>query len=247
MATLEMGRGTVTQIARRSGVSRTNTYNVLDSLTEKHLVRVSGKEPKEEYAAEPPTKIVEYFRGLHESAAQHYSEVEKLLPELTAMHKIEDRPQIKFYEGIEGLKQVYEDTLTSSEKIVAYAKYEEMFEALGNYFPLYYKRRAQKGIPIMAIIPKTPMALEQSTHDKEVARETAFVPPGEYSFSPEINVYDNKVMIASWKEKLGIIIESEEIADAMKKIFRLAWAEAKRLDASSKSTPSRHATPPRSS
>ena len=37
-------------------------------------------------------------------------------------------------------------------------------------------------------------------------------------------------MIASWKEKLGIIIESTEIADSMKKIYELAWAEAKRLD-----------------
>ena len=37
-------------------------------------------------------------------------------------------------------------------------------------------------------------------------------------------------MIASWREQLGITIESAEIADAMKKIFELAWAEAKRLE-----------------
>ena len=61
-------------------------------------------------------------------------------------------------------------------------------------------------------------------------RETALVPRDKYSFSPEINIYDNKVMIASWKEKMGIIIESKEIADAMKKIYELAWAESKRLD-----------------
>ena len=66
--------------------------------------------------------------------------------------------------------------------------------------------------------------------DKAEMRETALVPPDKYYFSPEINVYDNKVMIASWREKLGIIIESSEIADAMKKIYELAWAEAKRLD-----------------
>ena len=65
----------------------------------------------------------------------------------------------------------------------------------------------------------------------EEKREIAFVPPDKYYFSPEINIYDNKVMIASWKEKLGVIIESVEIADAMKKIYELAWAEAKRLDA----------------
>ena len=61
-------------------------------------------------------------------------------------------------------------------------------------------------------------------------RETALVPTDMCDFIPEINIYDNKVMIASWREKLGIIIESAEIADAMKKIYELAWAEAKRLD-----------------
>jgi hypothetical protein len=62
-------------------------------------------------------------------------------------------------------------------------------------------------------------------------RETALVPADAFQFIPEINIYDNKIMIASWREKLGIIIESAEIADAMKKIYELAWAEAKRLDA----------------
>ena len=56
------------------------------------------------------------------------------------------------------------------------------------------------------------------------------VHPEAQNHTPEINIYDNKVMIASWREKLGIIIESSEIADAMKKIYELAWAEAKRLD-----------------
>ena len=37
-------------------------------------------------------------------------------------------------------------------------------------------------------------------------------------------------MIASWREKLGIIIESGEIADAMKKIFELAWIAAKQIE-----------------
>mgnify|MGYP001377386454 CR=1 FL=1 len=49
------------------------------------------------------------------------------------------------------------------------------------------------------------------------------------NFTPDIEIYDNKVMIASWKEKLGIIIESQEISDAMKKIFELAWLGAKQF------------------
>ena len=56
------------------------------------------------------------------------------------------------------------------------------------------------------------------------------MPADKYYFSPEINIYDNKVMIASWREQLGIVIESSEIAEAMKKTFELAWTEAKRLN-----------------
>ena len=158
------------------------------------------------------------------------------LPQLRAMHTVEDRPQVRFYEGLDGLKEVYEDTLTSTEPIVAYAAIDEMHTTLKEYFPLYYKRRAQKGISIRGIVPKTALALERATHNEEEAREIAFVPPEKFGFSPEIDIYDNKVMIASWKEKLGVIIQSAEIADAMKKIFELAWAEAKRLDVREKAT-----------
>ena len=41
-------------------------------------------------------------------------------------------------------------------------------------------------------------------------------------------------MIASWREKLGIIIESDEVADAMKKIFELAWIGAETLETKKK-------------
>lgn len=223
IATLEIGRGTVSKICRKAGVSRTNGYNILDALVEKGLARISGKEPKEEYAAESPEKIFTYFEKKHTELVATLANARELIPELTTMEKRKDRPQVKFYEGTEGLKQVYEDTLTSTETIRAFATVEEMHEGLKDYFPHYYKRRSGKGIFIRTILPDTPVSVERTKHDKEEARESRLVPHDEFLFHPEINIYDNKVMVASWREKLGIIIESDEIADAMKKIFELAW------------------------
>ena len=54
VALLELGTGTVTQIARKAGINRTTGYDILDSLAAKGIVNVTGKEPKQEYAAEPP-------------------------------------------------------------------------------------------------------------------------------------------------------------------------------------------------
>ncbi|MFH1089794.1 MAG: helix-turn-helix domain-containing protein [Candidatus Uhrbacteria bacterium] len=230
LALLTLGKGTVSEIARQAEMNRTTGYDILSKLVNYGLVSVSGKEPKQEYVAESPDKVVNFLENKKRETEKQIVGAKKFLPQLKSIHNIGSRPKIRFYEGKEGLKQVYEDTLTSHEAIRAYATVDDMHAALPDYFPKYYERRAKKGIHIRAIIPKTPSGIDRSKQDRAEARETALIPPDKYYFSPEINIYDNKIMIASWREKLGIIIESPEIADAMKKIYELAWTEAKRLD-----------------
>jgi len=235
LAILELGRGTASQIARAAHISRTTVYDILSSLFDKDLVTLTGKEPKQEYVALSPNQLKIYLEKELEKTQKILLEAkESLIPQLKSIHNVKNRPKVMFYEGREGLEKVYEDTLTSTEPIRAYASVGDMHAGLPGYFPEYYKRRAGKGIAIRAIIPDTEAGRERRFFDKDEMRETALVPKNSFYFSPEINIYDDKVMIASWKEKLGIIIESKEIADSMKKIYELAWAEAKRLDAETK-------------
>ncbi|MEI6660303.1 MAG: helix-turn-helix domain-containing protein [bacterium] len=231
LALLELGRGTVTQITRKAGLNRTTGYDVLDSLVSKGLASISGKEPRQEYIAESPDRILNFIKKNIEENNNQYENIKNILPELRSMHNVHGRPKVRFYEGIDGLKDVYEDTLTSHEEIRAYAAVDDMHAAMPGYFSTYYERRSGKDIHIRAIIPDTPVGKARASNDKEEKRQTALVPKDTYYFTPEINIYDNKVMIASWKEKLGIIIESQEIADAMKKIYELAWIGAKNTSA----------------
>jgi sugar-specific transcriptional regulator TrmB len=230
LAILELGKGTVSQISRKADINRTTGYDILDSLVNKGLVSVSGKEPKQEFVAESPDKLKMFLEEQVARMKTHADRAEQLIPKLQSIHNIGDRPRVRFYEGLEGLKEVYEDTLTAHEPIRAYATFDDMHRTLPHYFPEYYRRRAEKGISIRGIIPDTEAARDRVQRNREETRQTALVPADKYYFSPEIDVYDDKIMIASWREKLGIIIESKEIADAMKKIYELAWAEAKRLD-----------------
>ncbi len=233
LALLELGKRTVSPIARKSGINRTTVYDILESLISKGLVSISGKEPLQEYVAESPDKILKKIQDEIETKQQELLQAQNLVPQLKSLHNITDRPKVMFYEGMKGVEQVYEDTLASHETILAYANVNEMHKALPDYFPKYYKRRTNKGIHIKAIVPSNEAGVERAGKDAEEARESALVPADKVYFSPEINIYDNKVMIASWKEKLGIIIESKEISAAMKTIYNLAWAEAKRLDRNS--------------
>ncbi|MDE2020422.1 MAG: hypothetical protein KGJ13_08810 [Patescibacteria group bacterium] len=239
LSALEMGRSTVARISRRAGINRTTGYAVLATLCAKGLVAVSGKEPKQEYLAEPPERIVSFLEKRIQTREEEIAadqkricEAKELLPQLKSMRTVGDRPQIRFYEGVEGLRYVYEDTLTSKDGIRAFATFEDMEASLGSFYPTYIKRRAAKKIFSRGIVPHTPEAAARKKHDAEEYRELVLLPNEEPSVFPEIDIYGNKVMIASEKEKLGVIIESAGIAGAMKRLFELAWERAKQLEKS---------------
>jgi HTH-type transcriptional regulator, sugar sensing transcriptional regulator len=231
IALLELGRGTVSQISRKGNVNRTTGYDILDSLVSKGLVQISGKEPKQEYVAEHPDNFLKILNARIEEAKEDFEKAKEFVPELKSFYKVEGRPKVRFFEGEEGLREVFEDTLRiPNKKMVAFAALEAQHAAIKNFFPRYYERRVENNISMRAIFPKTPMGIERASKDKEELRESKFVPAEGFGFNPAINVYDDKVMIASFPEKLGIIIESPQVADVMRKIFELAWLGADRLE-----------------
>ena len=105
-----------------------------------------------------------------------------------------------------------------------------MHNTLPEYFPEYYHRRAGRGIHIRAIFPDTEKTRERIKFNEQESRTAQLIPSDKFAFTPEINVYDNKLIFMSLKERFALVIQSAEIADAMKKIFELAWAEAERLN-----------------
>jgi hypothetical protein len=54
-------------------------------------------------------------------------------------------------------------------------------------------------------------------------RQSILLSSNVFNLTPEIQVYDNKVNIISWGDKLGIIIESEELLNALKAILDLSY------------------------
>ena len=227
---LEIGKGTVAEISRKAGINRSTGYVILDSLAGKNLVSISGKEPKQEYVALSPSNLVEYLNNQADNQKKLAQSAKEVLPELISLHNVGDRPRVHFYEGYAGLEHVNEDSLTSKGDIYSTTTYEEMHETLPKYFSTYYKRRAKKKIFIHTFVAETPLARKRKSNDIAEYRDTSLIPQDKFPVPTDIEIYNDKVMIASWKEKLGIIIESHEIATTLRSVFKLALTEAKRLD-----------------
>lgn len=231
LALLELGTVTASDVSEKSGVNRSSTYVVLESLLKQGLVSLSYKNSIKRYAAAPPERFLQIAEESIKKYTQIVGTMRSVLPELKSIYKgVGVKPKIQFFEGKEGLISAYEDTLTSHETIRAYASIESMHATLPGYFPEYYQRRAANDIAIRSIHPDTKEARDRVLHDTEENRESLLVPKDKYNFSPEVNIYDTKVVFMSLKEQFALIIESQELANVMKRIFDLSWEEAKRLN-----------------
>lgn len=228
---LEIGTSLVTDVAKKADINRSTAYVVLESLAKNGLVSITERKNIRLYTPAPPERIILNLENNAKKYVELVGSAKLILPELKSIYSGSGpKPKIQFFEGIEGIKTAYEDTLTSKETIRAFASIESMHAALPGFFPDYYKRRAGKNIKIRSIFPDTPEARERVKNNKEEKREAILVPKEKYSFTPEINIYDNKVVFLSLKERFALIIESEELADALKKSFELSWLGAKKYE-----------------
>jgi len=228
LASLHLGSQPASTIAKTTGIKRTTIYDIFDGLIKKGLASKIDKGAAVYFQVLDPKNLINYLeRDKNEyirKIEKEKQEINEILPALQSLENPEStKPKVQFFEGEKGMREAYENTLTSSEPIRAYANVEDMHKGLPNFFPEYYQRRKDADIHIRAICPDNKLSIERKSHDKEEMREIRLVDKEKYEFSPELNVYDDKVLIASWQEKMAILIESREIADLHKKMYDLLW------------------------
>lgn len=228
LALIKIGSCTPAILSRKTGLNRTTIYDLLEILSRKGLVSNYKKGASTYFFAHNPRELAAYFEREKNEYVMKAEKLEQgitsIIPELISLqNQSSTKPKVQFFEGERGLREAYEDTLSSKGRILAYTNVEEMFEALPNFFPEYFKRRAKSKIAIDAVFVQNEKSRERAKRDNEELRRTKFLPDPSLTFSPEVKIYNDKMLIASWKEKMAIIIESKEFVDQQRIIFNLLW------------------------
>jgi sugar-specific transcriptional regulator TrmB len=219
LACLELGSATVIEIAKKAGIKRTTAYDILMDLVQRGLVSETSKGKRRLFVGEDPEKIKKDLQRKE----QIFSDI---LPMLKSVYNVRGvKPKIRFYEGIEGLKETYNDTLKYTGEMLAFAS-EDVVKTLGNDWAYgYIKKRVKNELRVRAIMPASEIISKgYFARDSEHLRTSKLIDPKKYPFSMEINIYGHsKVSLMSSKEQLGLVIESTEIYNTMKLIFELIW------------------------
>jgi sugar-specific transcriptional regulator TrmB len=238
LALLELGPSLVTEISKKSDVNRVSCYDVLEKLVKYNLVTyASGKSSKKRYSAMPPFNLISFLEREQKREERKLAELKEKLPELKLLYKEIDRPSIKFFEGTEGLKAIYAETLKSKTEILSVGDCEQWESSdLSAWARQYNRDRAKAKIPERVLIPAGEKTIEWFKNYPTTLKYTEYrVFPKEkinYLFDSEINIFEDKVMIALLKKpnRMGILIISPHLVKILKAMFEMAWEATNKYD-----------------
>ncbi|MBI4975180.1 hypothetical protein HZC20_00745, partial [Candidatus Peregrinibacteria bacterium] len=206
LAAVESGTAPVSTIAKIAQINRISSYDVLEKLKQKGLISYFTKKKIKFFTGLKPEILVEEFE-------KKAHDLKKALPKLKILTGETSHPKVRYFEGLEGIKAIYLDTLTSKTEILNYSNSYEIRKIWPKYDEEYVEKRAHKKIYLRGICPRDKAGELVHSADKKYYRELRLVPSDQFDFTNEINIYDNKVAIISFKDELiGMIIESTEIA-----------------------------------
>jgi len=217
---LELGTSLASTVARRAEVNRGTTYSILQDFKRRWIANEIVKKELKYFSVMKPELL---FRREEEK----YEHLKSSLPSLLAItERFGNRPKTQFFEGLEGLKKVFEDILlTGKDMTTPYLSFigtDDMDNRVEEYITKEFAvQRAKLKIKTKAILSMdTSLYMEyyKKNHTVLIIEEPVF------DLGNEIVVYgNNKIAILMYdKEEMSwVIIESHTLYNGLTNIFNL--------------------------
>jgi hypothetical protein len=230
------GRGdTALALARSVKLARTKVYRLLDNLIAKGLVITRLGERGTRFSALPPNQLEILLSDReHELARlrQTLPTLESQLVEISNLKQDSKAPQVLYYHGIEGLKQVTYNSLRAKGELLSY-ELETMNSFLSRGWAEDFRKKfVANKIHIRTMVNSTKMAgwtdvTEMVKNYWEMRHVSLVGKP----FQFEILIYNDVYCMYRYtgEDIFCVEIHSAELADMQRQLFEIIWSNAKKF------------------
>ena len=218
IAALQLGQASMQSLSRKSGVSRSTIYTFIEELKAQGYLFETKNGKRRVYTAANPEHVVDTQRDRIQA-------LEDFLPELQAINNTPGlKPKVTYYEGMQGIKEVYLEILRTGEDIVSYEDIQHLKEGLPkDIYNRIPRERAAKNIRLTSISRDTPLAREYCEKNKDLLRQTKFIKDDD--FKTEIKIYANNIALINLRGEVPfcVLIENKHLADTMRMLWKQLW------------------------
>lgn len=231
---LELGPQPASVLASQLGKNRITIYHALERMFNKGWLSKSKAPYGWRYAALDPSSILHSLEAKRDEQLKALTRdtelFRDLVPHLEAIKGAQfKKPIVDVFYGDTALQQMYKLSLESSQMFAYYepwdpAKHKDLLEA----DDWHTEQRIKARIPVKIILPNTKYA-KHFAEIKKPLKEAVTVPVKSFAVKDITIITDDKLLMYSLIDKIGIAITSQQIAYNQQQQFLLAWEQAKKV------------------
>jgi len=221
---LEQGALSVQDISKNTGINRVTTYAAIEELKQKGLVSESRKGKRKLFVSENPDNLENILQEKRNKLRHEENILQNIiLPSLKAIDiNQENKPQIKFFEGLDGIYKVYDDYILKSTDVIGCGSYDPVIKVSPwKVEQEYIKEMRKRKILFRGILEDTETNRKFDEISKGVMHNK-FLPKDE-KFSADILVFGSMVALISYEKKSATLIEDESIAKSIRMYLEFMW------------------------
>lgn len=219
-ASLSLGKTTIQKISTFSTVKRTTTYSIVKSLQKRGLIKVVIEGFKKKYLAESPERLEMIIDQRRDNFLDQ-------LPEFLSVYNLKGGESfIKYYEGEEAVKSVYEENIKNikpNEDYMVISNAGKVFDIYGKWFDKFVERRGKLNIKIRMILQDNHWSRDYKKHERNFNQKIRFLPQ-ETSLVTNLVITPQRVLIHQLNPPVvGIVIENKSVIQMHQQLFEVLW------------------------
>lgn len=223
---MERGESSPSLLQEATGLSRAAVHDGLNELLADDLVEYRKEGRRAFYTPVHPQKLEVLLEQKKRDMALLAGETKETIRSLAGSYALNlHKPGVQFYEGMDGFAEALDDTLTAKEPIRTIVDVDAVAQYAEKENRAYIEKRNKLGKQKKILIVDTPQA---RAYMERVGRDhttTRFLPKALSSFPTGLQIYDNKVLFLTLREKntISVLVEDPEIYTIHKNLFDFLW------------------------
>ena len=220
---IKHGQSTPAEIATGVNENRTTVYSAAEKLEALGIISQKDRGKITAYVPNHPSVLESIAEKRLRKVARQAKNLESNLPSLINYYnEHQSTPGATTFYGQEGVQMIWDKILATGQTFYfVRSRFDELVDREG--LENFKNSRVEAGIQSENI---TPSEFTNNTNKEQKDKyllDRTLLPPSEYNSSVEIDIFgDNVAFINYAKDGMSTLIESPEIADAMRQMFLFA-------------------------
>lgn len=217
-----------------AALGRPLAYKILDELIERGLVIKDESRKVTRFAAAHPLKLKEVVEKRLVAAQGAQTALDGVLGKITSDFNLQSgKPGVQFFEGLEGVREVAWDTLTTKDELRMVADVEAIRKFIPELNAEYVAERKKRNVRKRTLVLDSHGLREYYQRSAKDITDTRIMKTSELPFQSDMHIYDGKVSYITFSEDrlIGIIITDPHIYATQKYLFDYIWEKAEPVHA----------------